>query len=58
MKMKEIWARLRMILATPKNRGLVTAADLHKAIDEAVAAGWQSQKEGDEPWFKRASGYT
>jgi hypothetical protein len=49
--MRAIWARLRLVLGTPNNRGLVTAADLHKAIDEAMAAGWQPQKEGTPPWY-------
>jgi hypothetical protein len=43
--MKAILACLCMCLATPNDRGFVTAADLHAAMDRALANGWQPQKE-------------
>ena len=43
--MKAVWTILCMIFATPTDRAHVTASQLHKAMDAALADGWEPKRD-------------
>ena len=47
--MNAIWAYLCMLFATSNDRGYVSATDLHRIMDRALADGWQPKNEAESP---------
>jgi len=42
--MYTIWQYLRIFFMTSNNRGHISTSDLHRIMDQAIAAGWQPQE--------------